>query len=291
MNNIANFQVDKEKCIGCGLCTKVCPGQLLYLDEVRKAATVEVDTLGWNGCWRCEHCLAVCPKGAIQILGKKPEDSLPPANPAEAAPMLDAVLANRHTCRRYLDKNVPKEVLYDMISRLGNIPNGGNHMLLEYTVIDDKEQVKRFRKLVYDRMEALAAQGVYPAEFGEKVYRDMKRWTSLVRPDMLFCGAPHLVIPHGPRGRGECELDLVVACTQLDLQCAARGLGSSIISFPMGVLATMPEIRSLLQIPENHYAPLIVGIGYPEIRYRRGSQRRVDPAKIHTLTFEGKKET
>lgn len=30
-------------------------------------------------CWRCQHCLAVCPQGAISIFGKKPEDSLPPA--------------------------------------------------------------------------------------------------------------------------------------------------------------------------------------------------------------------
>ena len=286
MKNLANFQVDREKCIGCGRCTMVCPGQLLYLDAQRKAATADVDSFGWNGCWRCEHCLAVCPMAAIQILGKRPEDSLPPAARETAEPVLNAVLANRRSCRRYLDKNVPKDVLYDMVSRLGNIPNGGNYMQLEYSLVDDKEQVGIFRQKVFARMEELAAEGVYPTGFGEAVYRDMKRWTSLVRPDMLFCGAPHLVIPHGPRGHGECELDLVIACAQLDLQCAARGLGSTILSFPVGVLDTMPDIRALLQIPEDHYAPLIVAVGYPEIPYSRGTQRRVDPAKIHTLRFD-----
>ena len=68
--NLANFQVDTEKCIGCGLCVKVCPGGILHLNAERKCEMDEIDSFGWNGCWKCEHCLAVCPKGAISIFGK-----------------------------------------------------------------------------------------------------------------------------------------------------------------------------------------------------------------------------
>ena len=65
MNNMANFHVNQEKCIGCGLCIKVCPGGILHLNEQRKCEMDEIDSFGWNGCWKCEHCQAVCPKGAI----------------------------------------------------------------------------------------------------------------------------------------------------------------------------------------------------------------------------------
>lgn len=32
-----------------------------------------------------------------------------------------------------------------------------------------------------------------------------------VRPDMFFCGAPHILIPHAPLGHGEPIQDVVIA--------------------------------------------------------------------------------
>ncbi|MFQ9525611.1 MAG: 4Fe-4S binding protein [Eubacterium ramulus] len=26
--------------------------------------------MDWYGCWGCQHCLTVCPNGAISVLGK-----------------------------------------------------------------------------------------------------------------------------------------------------------------------------------------------------------------------------
>ena len=136
--NIANFQVDKNKCISCGKCVKVCAGGLLHLDEQGNPVIAEVSEFGWNGCWQCEHCLAVCPKGAIQVLGKKPENSIPPIGKETMAQILDSLIANRHSCRRYQDRNVDSHVIRDMLSRLANAPNGGNKQQVEFALIDDK---------------------------------------------------------------------------------------------------------------------------------------------------------
>ena len=279
--NKAGFAVDREKCLGCGLCVRVCPGAVLRL-EGGAPVIADFENFGWNGCWRCEHCLAVCPAGAISVLGKTPEGSLPPA-PEGAAETLDALIANRRSCRRYQRRNVDGKIIDGMLSQLANAPNGGNKQLVEFTPLDDMESTERFRRAAYRRMEELAARGVYPRGFDKASYADMKRWEATVRPDMLLCGAPHLLIPHAPRGSGEPVRDTMIAAAYFELLCASRGLGAVMMTFPLDSLENMPEVKALLEIPEDHYTGAIIGFGYPEIRYARGSQRKTDESRIHRL--------
>jgi nitroreductase len=172
-----------------------------------------------------------------------------------------------------------------MIARLGNAPNGGNKQQVEFTLIDDREQMKIFRELAYGEMERLAKQGIYPEGFDRESYDDMKRWEQTVRPDMLFCGAPHLFIPHAPLGQGEPVQDVVIAGTYFELLCASRGLGAVMMTFPLGVLNRMPKIKAMLEIPEEHYIGMITGFGYPEIPYARGTQRIVEESRVHRPDF------
>lgn len=244
MNNIAGFKVNEEKCVGCGVCVKVCPG-------------------------------------AIEVLGKKPEDSLPVPDIPEAERVINELIANRHSCRRYQNRNVDSAIIKDMLRRLGNAPNGGNKQQVEFTLLDDSEQMHVFRNLAYKEMERLAEKGIYPEGFDKSSYEDMKDREKNVRPDMLFCGAPHLLIPHAPAGAGEAERDTIIAGTYFELLCASRGLGCVMLTFPLGALNRMPEIKKLLQIPENHYIGMLIGFGYPEIRYARGTQRTVEEGRIH----------
>lgn len=114
----------------------------------------------------------------------------------------------------------------------------------------------------------------------------MKNWEKTVRPDMLLCGVPHALIPHAPIGSGEYRADVLVAGTYFELLCACRGLGSVMLTFPLNALKQMPEIKSMLEIPEDHYIGMIIGFGYPEIEYARGTQRQIPPERIHRLTFK-----
>ena len=285
--NKAGFTVDMDKCVGCVRCINVCPGGVLRMVGGAPAID-EFKEFGWNGCWKCQHCLAVCTVGAISVLGKHPEDSLPP--PENAAAVLDALIANRRSCRRYQRRNVDRAVIDGMLSQLANAPNGSNKQLVEFTLLDDMESTERFRAIAYRRMEELAARGVYPKGFDEPSYADMKRWEATVRPDMLFCGAPHLLIPHAPPGEGEPVQDVLIAAAYFELLCASRGLGAVIMTFPLGALENMPEVKALLEIPETHYAGVIIGFGYPEIKYTRGAQRDLSPSRIHRIGFEEEKK-
>lgn len=284
--NIANFEVDKTRCVGCGKCVKVCPGGLLYIDENHKATISDFSTFGWNGCWQCEHCLAVCPKAAINVLGHKPENSILPVDINITTSVMDAIIVNRHSCRRYQNRNVDVKIIDDMIVRLANAPNGGNKQQVEFTLIDNKEQMDIFRSLAYSEMERLAEQGIFPEGFDKAAYEDMKHWEDTVRPDMLFCGAPHILIPHAPMKCGQPKQDVLIVGTYFELLCASRGLGAVMLTFPLGVLERIPEVKAMLQIPKDHYIGMIIGFGYPEIKYSRGVQKRIKEGRIHRLNFD-----
>ncbi|GFP78122.1 4Fe-4S dicluster domain-containing protein [Clostridium fungisolvens] len=55
-----SIRIDKEKCIRCGKCIKVCPGSLIYKDEDKKAYIKYEDA-----CWGCTACLKECGSSAI----------------------------------------------------------------------------------------------------------------------------------------------------------------------------------------------------------------------------------
>lgn len=66
------FKIDFDKCKGCGLCVRNCPGDALALDENKKPcpnpAIAEL-TDGTQACAACGVCEACCPEGAIYVTG------------------------------------------------------------------------------------------------------------------------------------------------------------------------------------------------------------------------------
>ena len=51
--------IDEKKCVGCGRCIDICPGNLLTIKNSRAACRDVRD------CWGCCACVKICPKGAI----------------------------------------------------------------------------------------------------------------------------------------------------------------------------------------------------------------------------------
>lgn len=277
MESKVYFEVDKSKCIRCGRCKNVCAGQVIEYDKEGYPYIKPFERFGWKGCWKCEHCLAVCPVGAISVFNKKPEDSLPPA-PSEMGEYMERLVTNRRSCRRFLDKEVAPEIIDSILSAMSNVPTGGNAMEVEYTVIDDRNRVREIWNKAYKAMKDKAEKGIYTHSFSRFYYSVMKQSEKTIRKDdLLFCGAPHLFIAHarcsGKWGE-DAKADCIIADTYFELLCNAHGLGTIIMSYSAEVLNELaPEARRMLNIPEDHYTGLIIGFGYPEIPYARGTQK------------------
>ena len=61
IDNVATLSLDAEKCIGCGMCTAVCPHAVFEMAD-RKAAITNK-----NGCIECGACAVNCPADAISV--------------------------------------------------------------------------------------------------------------------------------------------------------------------------------------------------------------------------------
>ena len=284
MPNITNFNLNESKCTGCGLCKRACPAMLLDINDDKKAQIKEVTRLDWYGCWGCQHCLAFCPTGAISIHNRRPEDSLPMPGP-EAGEQMERLIAGRRSCRHYKDENVEPKMLSGMLNILENAPTGGNKQFVEYTVIDDKEQMKKLRGLMWEGYEMLKAEKKYSFSWDEDSLGIMEaRGEQAMNGDMFFCSAPHLFIPHMPAKFRSAPVDTTITMAYFELMCNALGLGTVYLGFPMNIIRMLPDVRALLQIPEDHYFGEALGFGYPEFSYARGVQKQ-GKAKIHRLKF------
>jgi NAD-dependent dihydropyrimidine dehydrogenase PreA subunit len=58
---VATLVLDEQKCIGCGLCTEVCPHAVFEIQE-KKARIVD-----FNACMECGACVSNCPADAISV--------------------------------------------------------------------------------------------------------------------------------------------------------------------------------------------------------------------------------
>ena len=59
--DVVTLKLDTDLCIGCGLCTIVCPHTVFEL-KTRKAAILNRDA-----CMECGACKMNCPAGAIYV--------------------------------------------------------------------------------------------------------------------------------------------------------------------------------------------------------------------------------
>ena len=66
--NLMSYVIDKDKCVGCGMCVKGCPADAIkkiepeYIPANHRLPSMYIDT---DKCVKCGVCIATCRPGAI----------------------------------------------------------------------------------------------------------------------------------------------------------------------------------------------------------------------------------
>ncbi|MHB8092289.1 MAG: 4Fe-4S dicluster domain-containing protein [Syntrophales bacterium] len=56
--------IEETKCVSCGVCVKVCPSDVLVMEDKKAPPVVKYP----YECWHCGACVEECPvQGAIQL--------------------------------------------------------------------------------------------------------------------------------------------------------------------------------------------------------------------------------
>ena len=261
------FEVDGAKCVTCGACVKDCAFRALKMEGGAPRMAYP------ERCMKCQHCLAICPTGAVTFDGKHPEDSLPLAG--LALPSLDAVenwLHVRRSVRRFAAEDVDRDTLSRILSALGNAPTGCNARALTFTCFPGRESMDRFRR---DFIAAIERH-----RDGTKL---LPRWLAVPairmrrgEEDLFFRGASGMLVvssDDAAPGVTTPREDVTIACAHFEMLASAAGIATCWCGFLGLVQREVPELLEAtigLRRTAPFYAMLF---GRPAVRYARGVQR------------------
>ena len=267
------LRIDSEKCVGCGLCVADCNTRALEMDGASRTPRFVKD--GETRCFKCQHCLAVCPTEALSIMGLDPADSEARGRGPEPADLLNLIKCRR-SCRSYRRGSVDKDKLDKLKGMLAWSPTGVNDHRLFFSFIDDAEVMDDFRKEFLGKLLKLIES---EAPGSEKFARYRNRL--LAGEDVIFRGAPHLVLVCTPADAPCADVDPVIALSYFELYAQSLGLGTLWCGLFIWSLRAMPEFLGRLGVPEGYVPGYAMMFGNTGLNYPRATQP--PPVKTYSV--------
>ncbi|HWR01411.1 MAG TPA: nitroreductase family protein [Chlorobaculum sp.] len=269
------FELNREICAQCGDCAGDCPARIIVMEGDGFPAIIAEKE---STCYRCQHCLAICPKGAISILGFRPENSRLLKGGYPEPDKLETLIKGRRSVRRFVAENLKPELLQHLLDVAWHAPTGVNSRQVRFTVLDDMAKVARLRDEVMAGLVRLQNDRMLPKGF-EYFSNFITIWEKH-KVDLIFRDAPHMLITSAPKNDACPKEDSMIALAYFELFAQSNGVGTLWDGLAKWAIdGLLPETRQLLGIPEEHLLGYVMMFGKPAVHYTRTVQH--SPALIH----------
>lgn len=273
-----NFIVDKDKCIHCGKCIEDCNPKIINFNS-EKLPNIKLENE--NFCMKCQHCLAICPVGAISILNKKPENSEPCQNFPDETQLL-SLIQSRRSFRKYRQENLDEHRMQKLKEMLKFAPTGRNCHNLTFSIIDDIEIMEKFRNRTNNKLKKILMSSCVNA-ITKKFARYKKAFLS--GNDIIFRNAPHMIVVSAPPSESCAEQDGVIALSYFELYAQCMGVGTLWCGLAQACLKAFPELCEFLEIPEDNKPIYVMLFGPTDLKY----ERTVQPEDYNIISVKGTK--
>lgn len=219
-------------------------------------------------CFGCQHCLAVCPTGALSWSNKSAEDSAP----VEELPSADAVarlIRQRRSVRDYRRENVAPDVLDRLHRAMAFVPTGCNDHRLFFSYSDDLAATDALRRAAADEVIKRIESDTLPESIAhfKKMKAALERGT-----DIFFRGAPHCVAISVASDAKDAHIDPYIAATTFELLAVSFGLGTCWGGMATDLFMAVPTLLERLSLPPDYQLGIILLFGRPRIEYARTPQ-------------------
>lgn len=256
------IKIDETKCVHCGNCVKDCIVGLIRLNE-NKIPYIPEELAQY--CINCQHCLAVCPAGALECNGVKPSDCIPPGKLPSPAEMLD-LLRMRRSVRQYKKEEVDPEILASLKSSLAWTPTGCNDHRLAFRMIETASEMDFFRRETNSMLTKFIRLGILSF-----FYPRLKLYLNkiLAGEDVIYRNAPHMLIALTPKDAPCKDADPWIALSYFDLLAQSFKLGTCWCGFAVYAIKFNKKLQRRLPIPKGYKVGAVLLFGQPAVTYKR----------------------
>lgn len=283
-NENGTIEIDSKLCTACGTCAELC--SCLKIEN----KTLNIYPDNFPGCIACGLCMAICPKNAISISGREFNKSDIVELPSSVSSFddLNGLMLKRRSIRNFQDKEVPQNIINQIIEASTSAPMGIPPSDVKVLVLQGKHKVREFSfdyLTVLEKMSwffspiMLALLRPFIGKEGHAAFKSFiaPLFKELIRgkkenKDLLLYDAPlamyFYTTPYSD------VADPTIACTYAMLAAESLGLGSCMIGSIAPLVKRAPKwFKDKYGLKDKEGAGLVIIFGYPKFKFKKAIKR------------------